>query len=462
MRSIPRRSAVSAAIGILFLLLGLLAPFAIDPAIQRALGLTFFALIFWSTEPIPIELSSFLLLLLLPLCNLISFEQSFAPFAGKTIWLIFAGMVISLSITETALGDKLAQFSLRYLGRTPFRLLFNLHLLGLVVAILIPSGVVRVLLLMPLGIALADALTDKNNRYLPTAILLSLICSTLYGGFGILTGGVPNLVVAGQFEQVTGREIYWGEWLIWMFPILGLVRTALCFAVIWYLFGRKVDSITSALSPSIDEKISLKDGQRRVLHILFLGMFLWATDTLHHIPPVYIGLGLVILYTLPFFGPLAFERIRQINYPFFFYIAALFSLAAALNASGFNRHFAELVTSMVDINQYGPIGKHLAITYMVVPLNFLMDVAAVAGVLTPVLLDWGQHYQLAEFPIAMSIAQATCQVFLPYQSAPFMVAFSYRRIGMFQLVQAMFLISLLTLLLLSPLNILYWQALGWI
>ncbi len=460
MLRLPLRTIIPIAGGICTVVLGLLAPLPIDPAIQRALGFTFFALIFWSTEPIPIELSSFIFLLLLPLSGLISFEQSFAPFASTTVWLIFAGMVISIAITTTKLGEKLAQYSLQYLGRTPFRLMLNLHLLGLAMAILIPSGVVRILLLMPLGIALADALTSESEdgRFLPTAIQLSLICSTLYGGYGIMTGGVPNLVVAGQFTATTGHDMFWGEWLVWMFPIWGGLRTGLCLLVIWFFWGRHIKHFNP--SPSAKAISALDDKQRRVLHILFLGMIFWATDMLHHIPPVYIGLCLVVLYTLPPFGPIPFSNIRQVNYLFLFYIAALFSLATALNASGFNQSFINFVMTLVDIDQFDLPAKYLAITSIAVPLNFLMDVAAVAGVLTPVLLEWGHHYELSEFAIAMSIAQATCHVFLPYQSAPFMVAYSFRRLSLLQLIQAMFLISVLSLILLSPLNILYWSAIG--
>ena len=452
--------AIYTILGISFLILGLLAPFDFSHPIQRVLGIAFFALIFWTAEPIPIELTSILVLSLFPLAGLLSFEQSFSPFAGKTIWLVFCGMVISSSITETHLGDKLVQFSLRYLGRTPFRLLLNLHLLGLALALLIPSGVVRILLLMPLGIALVEALDSGRSKYLAPALLLSLICSTLYGGFGVLTGSVPNLVVAGQLEQITGQVIYWSQWLALMFPIIGALRVALCFALIWILFGRKIAPEALAPSPAGNFKINLEPRQRLTLAILLLGMIFWATDLFHHIPPVYIGLALVLFCTLPPYGPLPFDRVRQINFPFLFYIAALFSLGSALEIAGFNAYFIEVITLLVDIGQYGTSGKLLAITFATVPLNFLMDVAAVAGVLTPAMVEWGQTFQLEAFPIAMSVALATSQVFLPYQSAPFMVAYSYRRLGMGQLVLAMFLISLLSLLLLCPLNILYWHLLG--
>ena len=132
-----------ATLGLAALFLGFWAPLdSFDPQIQRALGLVIFALLFWTTEPIPLELSSLSLLLLFPAAGLRSVQDSFSPFAGKTIWLIFAGMVLSLGITETGLGERLAAYALPRLGRSPVRLLLNLHLLGLLASFLIPSGVV--------------------------------------------------------------------------------------------------------------------------------------------------------------------------------------------------------------------------------------------------------------------------------------------------------------------------------
>ena len=67
---------------------------------------------------------------------------------------------------------------------------------------------------------------------------------------------------------------------------------------------------------------------------------------------------------------------------------------------------------------------------------------------------------MADLPIAMSVGMATTLAFLPYQAAPFMVAYSFRRFSLSQLVLCMLLISFLSLLLLCPLNIAYWRWLG--
>ncbi|MBI2505156.1 MAG: anion permease [Candidatus Latescibacteria bacterium] len=423
-----------------------------------ALGLALFAICWWTAEPIPVEHSALLLLLLIPATGLLTLQQSFAPFAGSTLWLIFSGMALSLGITATGLEARLAGLGLRYLGRRPGLLLLQLHLLGLATAFLVPSGVVRVLLLIPIGMAVVDGLGGKEDRTLNAAVLLSLLCSTYYGGAGLLTGAVPNLVVAGQLERVSGRVLYWGEWFEWMFPVMGFLRTGLCYGVIYLLFGRRLSKVLRAGTSPVSQP--LDPAQRKVLGLLLLGVALWASDQLHHLAPVYVALMLVALYTLPGWGPLPFAQLRQVNFPFLFYIAALFSLGSALEASGFDRRFIGAASAWLELGRYGPVLQHLALTGMAMPLNFLMDNAAVASLLTPPLLKLGGSLGLKEVPVALSVAMAAGQVFFPYQCAPFMLAYSFRRLGMGQLVLCMVCITLFTLLLLCPLNVLYWRWLG--
>jgi len=357
-------------LGLSALALGLISPFAhLDPAIQRALGFTLFALIFWTTEPVAIELSSLLLLLLLPAVGLLTFAESFSPFADKTIWLVFAGMVLSLSLSETGLGELAAAWVLRILARNTLLLLLQLHILGLLTSLFVPSGVVRILLLMPIGISIVDSLHGAEPKKLHVAILLSLVCGTLFGGFGVLTGGVPNLVVAGQLERAGGGTIFWSDWLVWMFPLIGLGRTLLSTLVIWLLFARHLGPLQR---PALQRQNPLWNRrQKTTLCILLTGVALWATDALHQIAPVYIGFLVVFLLLFPRFGPLDLSHLRRLNFPFLFYIAALFSLGAALDASGFNLLFIDRATSLIDLNQLDLLPRHLALTFLAVPLSFL-------------------------------------------------------------------------------------------
>ncbi len=449
-------------VAVIILLIGWWAPLSSLTAVQqRALGIALFALISWSAQPIPIEISSLAVLLLLPASGLLDFAATFAPFAQPTIWLVFSGMVLSLLLSATGLGDQLAQrIQPMIAGGGQWRVLIGLHVLALASSFLVPSGVVRVLLLMPIGISLTQAVAPSGGeatRRWGAAITLSLVCGTYFGGCGVLTGSVPNLVVIGQLEAVTGRVVFWGEWLRWMFPVIGAARTVLCLGIVWAVAGRHLP----APAISIPQKSPpLEPAQRRALFLLLSGVCLWATDPIHEMPPVYVGLFLVLMSILPGWGPLNLTRLREINFPLYFYIAALFGMGAALDLSGVNGRVIDTVLQWLP-----NAGNHwftacLAITAAALPLDFLMDIAAVGAVVTPSLIEVGQGYGLTPIASAMSVAMATSLVFLPYQAAPFMVALTYRRVALRQMVLTMFILSTLSLLILCPLNVLYWKITG--
>ena len=448
------------AVGVAALLIGLSAPFdCLSTPIQQVLGLAVFALIFWTIEPVPIELSSLWVLLLLPALGLLDFEQSFAPFATKTIWLIFAGMALSLGLTATGLSDSLASWTQNRLSTRPFLLLGQLHIAGLVAALLIPSGVVRVLLLMPLGSALADRMRNGQSGHVRAAILLSLLCSTYFGGCGLLTGAVPNLVLAGRFEQAQQMPIFWATWFYWMFPLIGLGRVLLSLVVIWLLYGRHLRSDDLAMT-SAEQPSALTPEQMRALGILVVGILLWATDLVHHIQPAYIGLLLVVLFTLPRWGPLPFARLAEVRFSFLFYIAALFSLGTALNATRFDQLFIDAASQRIDLDALGWLQKHLVLSLMVLPLDFLMDIGAVAAVTTAPVMEFAALHNIPPLTAAFCVAMATTLAFLPYQSAPFMVAYGFRQFTLSQLISTQALISGISLIVICPLNVVYWRFVG--
>ena len=116
--------------------------------------------------------------------------------------------------------------------------------------------------------------------------------------------------------------------------------------------------------------------QRRALYILLTGVGLWATDLLHHIQPVYIGLGLVVLFLWPRWGPLRFGDLIKVRFALLAYIVALLTLGHALDGAGFNHLFIAACSEYLALEEYGWLGKHLSLCLVALPLDFLMDIAA--------------------------------------------------------------------------------------
>ena len=444
------------ALGLIIGVVGIsvFAPLSLTGADRILLALSLISAICWTLEPISIELTALCLLLALPLSGVATFDSTFSAFASPAIWLVFAGMVISQLITETRLSDLLSNLIIRRLERSRAFVL-ELSLLGVVLAILIPSAVVRVVIILPVLIALLAALKADRNSPLSAAIILSVVCATYYGGTGILTASVPNLVIMGVLES-RGHPVFWAEWAGYLFPVIGLLRV-LAGAIIIQLIFRP--TYPKSGLPATDS-VALGSREIRALIILIAGAAAWATDSLHHIHPVLIGLGLTILCVAPRIGPLPTDSIRKINFPILIYIGSVFALGHAAVTAGTSGRLAEAMTDWLNLADH-PVFEQLAmITYAVTPFNFLVDTAVVGGVLTPPLLDLGTASGLTALQVGLSVAVATGTVFIPYQGAPFMVAYAYGYVSMRQFITTMMLICLVNLVILVPLNLLYWDWIG--
>ena len=454
-------AALSSSAAILILIIGLAAPFDIGVLPQQAAGIALFAVLMWTLQPVPIEFSSLIILILLPMSGQLTFQETFGPFAGSTVWLVFAGMVLSRAVETTDLGNHFVARALASISHpSPFRLLLGSHALGLALAFLVPSGVIRVLLLTPIGMAIVRQIGAQEDRATRAAVHLSLVCSTYFAGSGILTGSVPNLVVVGQLELTTGLITYWGEFLEWMFPVMGLCRVAVSLIVIWIVIGRKLDhtqwradAADRTQSPALDRS------QRITMIILLTGVALWATDILHNLAPVYVGLILVAACTFPG-GPLPVNKLREINFPFFFYLVALFALGTTLQKSGFNDLLIARTLQEIDMASYGWFGRHFAIVIALLPLDIFMDTGAVGGVATPAMIEFGMQYGLSDLAVAMSVVMATSIVVFPYQAAPLMVGLEARHFSIAQLVTCTAIIAILSVFVLCPVNIHFWHWLG--
>ena len=340
------------------------------------------------------------------------------------------------------------------------QLVFGLHILGLTMALLIPSGVVRVLILMPMVVSLLKTLGEAPGSKISAGLVLSLTCATYYSGTGILTASVPNLVILGVLES-RDITIYWSEWAYYLFPIIGLLRVGLLYGLIRLLFRPSQEPDLSGHSAIADVPAHMTGPEKKILGILITGVLLWTTDAIHGIHPVYIGLALVLLCYLPGWGPLPFDTIKKVNFPLLIFISAVFAIGHALEQSGLNRALASVFIHHLQTVET-PIAQLALIACLAVPFDFLMDTAAVGGVLAPFLLDLGPQLGLSPLPIALSLAIGTGVVFIPYQGAPFIVAYSFRYARMGQFVIVMSLISLVTLIALLPLTLLYWQMIGFI
>ncbi|RZU98660.1 di/tricarboxylate transporter [Spiribacter vilamensis] len=217
----------------------------------------------------------------------------FSGFSSTAFWIIFGGLILGMSIRHTGLGQAIAD---RLLMRLPGRysgLIAATVGAGLLLAFLMPGAMGRMVLIVPIAVAVADRAGFDEGSNGRIAVVLAAIFGTHLGSFAILPSNTPNVVWSGAMESMHGIDIGYIDYLWWHFPVLGLVRSALLVVVLVYAFPDR----PGIRSEARDAPAPLDRDQRQTALVLLVALGFWATDALHGIGPAWVALG-AALYCL--------------------------------------------------------------------------------------------------------------------------------------------------------------------
>lgn len=382
--------------------------------------------------------------------------------SSRATWLVLSGAILGLGITQTHLGEFIAVTLIQRSRFKMKKLILNLVILGVLFACFVPSATVRVLILMPLAIKLAETLGTKPQSREAAAIITALIFSTYYAGHSILTAALPNVVILGVLENTLNQTISWGEWAYVMIPTLGVGRVLLIYFLILKFFPleeldtpklRKLEAELTKI-----QKLSIQE--KKVIFLLGLAVFLWVLDFWHHVHPTYIAMFIGLLYFVPHWGIFEFKTICLINYPILFYLGAMFGLSATLQVTHLNDQVVSLIQNHIDFRYYGWFFFHYSFFLLTVVFSFLTDTAAEAAVITPLLIQIAQTTDYPVLPAVFSMSVAYSNPFFPYQATPLILAYSFRWMSLGQTLKITVALAALTLLVLMPLTLLYWREVG--
>jgi di/tricarboxylate transporter len=190
--------------------------------IAVVLGILVLAVVLFSFERIPLEVSSLTVVALLGVTRILSPEQAFAGFANETVVFIFALLAMTQGLASTGviqlLGQRLAVF-----GRFgPF--LFVVVMMVVVATVSgFVSNTVTTATFLPVVIGAADRAKVPRSR-----ALIPLAFAAMMGGTIFLIGTGTNLVVSGAMTAVGMAPIGFAEMAPVTAPLvaLGVVVTA--------------------------------------------------------------------------------------------------------------------------------------------------------------------------------------------------------------------------------------------
>ena len=179
----------------------------------RACALVVFAIGFWATGVLPEYLTALIFILMAMISKVAPAAVVFSGFHSSALWLVFGGLVLAVVVKRTGLGQRLAHWLLGFLGTSYFGVISGIVLVAMFVAFFMPSTTGRVVLLVPVVLAMAERLGFPEGSPGRNGMVMAATLGCFVPSCAVLPANVPNMVLAGASESLYDLTFSYGNYL---------------------------------------------------------------------------------------------------------------------------------------------------------------------------------------------------------------------------------------------------------
>jgi hypothetical protein len=212
-----------------------------------------------------------------------------------------------------------------------------------------------------------------------------------------------------------------------------------------------------------DAKTPMRGQERWLAVLLIVALAFWVTDSLHHVSPAWVSMAAALLLLAPGIGLVGRKAFgEQINYGSLFYVAGIMGLGALVDKSGLGARLAAAILQVLPLAPDRPLMNFASLSAISTLVGLATTLPGVPAVLTPLAAQMAQASGLPLDAVLMSQVLGFSNPLLPYESAPLVVAMQLggERMGPAQIL--CLLLAAATIVILLPLDFLWWRLLGWI
>ncbi len=430
------------------------------------LAVTLWMAIWWTTEAIPIAITSLLPIILFPLTGVLSAPAATAPYGHYIVLLFMGGFIIAMAVERWNLHRRIALTTISIIGSNQRLIILGSMLATAFLSMWISNTATSVMML-PIAMAIAKQLADDprtkedENAIFGKALMLAIAYAASIGGMATLIGTPVNGVLLGQAETVFGVQISFMEWFQIGFPI-SVVLLIICW---WYLTriafkfpakpfegGRQeVDRLKKELGPITREEV-------KVLIVFSATALAWIVrkSLLAPLVPgindtVIAMIGATLLFLIP--GKekgtalLTWQEAVKLPWDVVLLLGGGFALAAGFEAGGLKEFIAE------NLSVNGTVSLLLVTLIVVAAVNFLTEITsnvATTSMLLPVLAVAAGP--LGVSPSALMVPAtlaATCAFMLPVATPPNAVVFGSGYLSIPDMARAGFRMNLISIIIIT-------------
>lgn len=436
----------------------------VDSTIGITAAVAVWCVTWWIFEPVPIPVTSLLPIAIFPLAGVLTGEQVAAAYGNKLVLLLLGGFLLSTALSHCGAHRRLALTMVHWFGNdNPKRLVLGFMVAAAALSMWI-SNTAATLMLLPVALAVIDS---ADNKKLALPLLLGLAYAANIGGISTPIGTPPNLVFMQVYEETTGLQISFSQWMMWALPVV-----IVFLPIIWLWLTRNLNHNGDLHLPSVG---AWTTHERRVLIVFGLTALLWITrrepfggwsgwlDLPHANDASIALLAVIALFTIPNGNKAELTRHKSGSMKLMPYgckqklldwntaqqipwgILLLFSggicLAKAFVISGLSTQLGEQLSTVTSFSIIGMIAViALTVTFMTEATSNIATTAMLMPVLAAAALHADIDPLLLMIPATFS---ASCAFMLPVATAPNTIVFSSGHVQSLQMAREGLMLNLI-------------------
>ncbi len=404
------------------------ATFARNNAFMMAIFVA--SIILWMTEAIPNYLTSLMLIAALVLTGVLPEKEAYAQLGHPVMWLNIMSFVLASMLVATGAAKRFALWFIIRFGKNAPSVFISFLVINLVLSAFISATTAKAAILLPIFMVIAaiyGAHGNGHRNHFGRSIVLQNLLYINIGASGFLTGSGANLLAAALIAGVTGAGVFFGDWMMAMFPVavgLMLLGYLLALKVFFPLSpGERLPSIQGGMDRLRQEYKGLgpvRSDEIRAIVIFVSILALWSTDKLHGISPTAVAFVGGIAALLPRFGII---RWNEVDIPWHL---MLFSAGAYTLGSGFAVTDLPSLSVNAFFDHLG-IGDHTPFWLLYFLLTGVMVFSALifqsktmrAMIFVPIAIGVANRFGFSIVSLALPVAFMIEHVYvLPFNSKP--------------------------------------------
>lgn len=429
-----------------------------------ALAALLSAVVFWASGVQDPSLTGLLIVTLISVLGVMSFEQAVAGFGTEFIWLLVVTFILAQAMADTGLGRRIALALLHRAGNRPAMVL--LALLGAVVVLsfMVPTAAGRTSMIVPVVLGIIEAARIQPSSPFAKAMLIGASYTSIMAGIGVMTAAGATVYAAGAFESLISVRWTYPAWLLAFFPLVVTFVLVTWRMLLWIFPPERGELSAGAEYVALELRRmgALSRSEGKMLAVFVVIFLLWVFGPRWSITTPQAGMIGAIALLMPGVRVLSWERaMAAVRWNVIILFGVSLALAGALERSGAGAWLTAGTLGIVARPSPVAVAIVVAPVVLLIRIGFVNNLGMIAAAL-PLAFTLAKGWGLNPLWTGMVVVMTAGPGFLlPTQTPTGMITLGYEYYTIRDYMRSGVPASLVLLALTWLAAFFYWPLLGY-